>query len=171
MSEYHEPWREYALNQILDETNTGIATFDRSPDTYDQEYKKVKRVWRLINLFAGVSDEQIDKLTAKDNTVEDEPIYKLLFSLLTNDLADVPLAMLIDAIQNTREYQKQLETFRTWQELYNMLTTINNVFNNTNVRAAINGYPVNSGREVFDSIRLTLNEFLKVKEKELAPAE
>jgi hypothetical protein len=74
---------------------------------------------KLINLFAGVSDEQLDELADFSSNV-----FSLIRAVLLNPLENVPLAMLIDELQNTPEYQAQTGCYKTWNDLYCKLLSV-----------------------------------------------
>lgn len=126
MSKYREPWVNYQ-GRIRDR-NGNIVTKtidDCNGYGFDEDVARAERITKLVNLFAGVDDKTIERLS---NT--EDPKIALLWSVLRNPGEETPFAMLIDEIQTTPEYQAQLGNYRTWRELYECLLSTLNMIDN-----------------------------------------
>lgn len=154
-NKYGEPWvasissRNDIFNTweiyIHDEDGVQVAdcyslgTTEKTSYIVEEDEARAKRIVKLINLFAGVPDEAINNLIeSKSNTVT------LIKAVLCNRGEPVPLAMLIDELQNSSEYNDSLRDFATREQI---LIKIGQLFNNPNVGALCAGYSSKKGRE------------------------
>lgn len=80
---------------------------------------RISRTTILTNFFEGIDDSTIDQLCDTSSNK-----FALIRAILLNPLDSVPLAMLIDELQNTDEYQKQLGCYKTWKQLYDKLLEV-----------------------------------------------
>lgn len=122
-NQYNESWNAnngYIYNRLEStDGNDPLLGFARLTGLFRDDKKSLaasERIVKLMNLFAGVSDEVIDALV----TMRSEE-QKLAIAVLQNPLDKTPLCMLIDAVQDTPQYQAQTACYRSWQQFYDLV--------------------------------------------------